>query len=99
MAKCVYDGKGYLPECEHCIDTVGTGVVCTHDCVIELREEIEKRDSLIRELADAFEKTLCDFECEKKGTCTTELDDTDPIVDCPAFKKRELIAKAREVAK
>lgn len=64
MAKCVYDGKGYLPECEHCIDTVGTGVVCTHDCVIELREEIEKRDSLIKELANALECAVSGFSRE-----------------------------------
>lgn len=58
--------------------------------------EVEKLRTLIKELADVVEGTLCDFECETKGTCTTDLDDTDPIVDCPAFRKRDLVAKARK---
>ncbi len=61
--------------------------------------EIAKRDALIRELADALEKTLCDFECEKTGKCISFLEDTDPVIDCPALRERELVAKAREVCK
>lgn len=93
MAKCVYDGKGYLPECEHCIDTVGAGVVCTHDCVIELREGIEKCDALIKELADALEAKTCKVDC-KHSLCGSKL-----RRDCGEPHYRALIAKAREVAK
>ena len=92
MAKCVYDGKGYLPECEHCIDTVGTGVVCTHDCVIELREEIEKRDALIKELADALDRRVCRIK-DCRTECGAGMD------ACIDIDHRELVDKAREVVK
>lgn len=101
MAKCVYDGKGDKPDCENCIDTVGAGMVCTHDCVIELREEIAalcKRIAVYEEVVDENGGRFLKQEAEiakrdalikeLAGQLNTVVESDDGICDCYYFDKK-----------
>lgn len=64
---------------------------CAND-MLQLDDEIEKRDALIEELVDALEKTIeCMDDCSHI-TCSEK-------PNCVSLKNRALVAKAREAIK
>lgn len=58
-----------------------------------LRTKNEKLRKLVKELADALEERLCDFDCETNGKCPADM----KREECESFNMRPLVARARKV--
>lgn len=101
MSKCIYDKKPINPTCENLVDTVGAGKCCTHDCVIELNETIEKKDAEIARLV-----SIINSECNKccdcakfGGDCSAgDVEGNEDRRACEKFISKQIAAKDAEIA-
>ena len=58
--------------------------------------EIARLRKIVKELADALEERLCDFDCETNGKCRCPADMKRE--ECESFNMRPLVARARKEA-
>lgn len=99
MSRCICHGRTEGFRCENCVDTVGDGPQCTHDCVIELTEQLAVRDLLIKDLKSALnELTMyhCRGEFQKKKGAVVRLDGCPTCTIrnvCKTRRFRELLFK------
>ena len=62
--------------------------------VSALADECSRLRALVKELADALEYWLCDYDCETNGKCRCPADMKRE--ECKSFNMRPLVARARK---
>lgn len=79
---------------ESLLSNAGETVVGLMNKMSAQSEEIKKLRTLVKELADALEYWLCDYDCETNGKCRCPADMKRE--ECESFKMRPLVARARK---